>query len=225
MRLRQLAIIVIAFLFLLPTPAFAAPDISLYKAINQYRAAQGKSLLMPDEYLAVKASAKALDMARLKYCEHTAPNGVTFNQRVQSYFDLYRAGYAAENLAAGFVSVTDTVVGWSNSPGHNVNLLDTRAKAIGAARMFNGTVTYDCMITGDTVTRPLFVSVSIPTNKSNYLYILQQVRARSGYQLYIGRNYAIGTIANQLSAKQLIAVVKGIGFRAYTAPVIPPGAK
>lgn len=88
---------------------------------NQYRAQKGLAQLKMSEQLNKAAQAKAEDMTKKNYWEHIAPDGTS----PWSFFE--RAGYnyqaAGENLAYGFLSSSEVVNAWANSPAHRDNVL------------------------------------------------------------------------------------------------------
>lgn len=46
--------------------------------------------------------------------------------------------YAAENIAAGYVSPADVMTGWMNSSGHRANILSTNVREIGVGYVYQG---------------------------------------------------------------------------------------
>jgi hypothetical protein len=53
-----------------------------------------------------------------------------------------RTGRAAENIAAGTGTWAETFRMWQRSPGHNANLLQSKADAVGVAVARNGQTRY-----------------------------------------------------------------------------------
>ena len=102
---------------------------SLLDATNNQRLANGGSALALNNELSQAAQAKAYDMAAHDYWSHTSPDGSA------PWMFITNAGYeykkAGENLAYGFVTSTDVVNGWMNSPSHKQNLLDGNYKDVG----------------------------------------------------------------------------------------------
>jgi uncharacterized protein YkwD len=113
---------------------------SLLDATNQQRARNGQEPLKINPELAKAAQAKANDMTNRNYWSHNTPDGKEPWVFVQSVGYSYQK--AGENLAYGFNSSRDTVVGWMNSPSHRANLLDSVYKEVGFgfanARDYNG---------------------------------------------------------------------------------------
>jgi uncharacterized protein YkwD len=101
----------------------------LLDATNQKRSANGVGDLSLNSKLNSAAQSKANDMATRNYWSHNTPEGnppwVFFNAAGYQYKK------AGENLAYGFTTSTDTIVGWMNSPPHKANLLDTAFSEVG----------------------------------------------------------------------------------------------
>lgn len=102
---------------------------SLLQATNQQRTKRNLNALTTNAQLTRAAQAKAEDMAALDYWSHTTPDGE------EPWYFIQKAGYtyskAAENLAYGFDSSTDTITGWMNSAEHRANLLDSQLRDVG----------------------------------------------------------------------------------------------
>jgi Cysteine-rich secretory protein family len=102
---------------------------SLLQETNEERRAAGLGSLTLNTQLNQAAQAKADDMAARNYWSHNTPNGDP------PWVFFTNAGYkyqtAGENLAYGFATSTDTVIGWMNSPGHKANIVNTSYKEIG----------------------------------------------------------------------------------------------
>ncbi len=101
----------------------------LLQATNQQRQSNGRSLLTLNSQLSQAAQAKANDMASRNYWSHNTPEGNA------PWVFIAQAGYsytqAGENLAYGFLTSDDAVVGWMNSPSHRDNLLNTAFLDVG----------------------------------------------------------------------------------------------
>lgn len=101
----------------------------LLSATNTQRSGAGKSGLSLSSKLSQAAQAKANDMANRNYWSHNTPEGN------EPWIFMDQAGYsyskAGENLAYGFITSSDTVTGWMNSPPHKANLLDTDFTEVG----------------------------------------------------------------------------------------------
>lgn len=94
----------------------------LLSSTNSQRKDNGKNALTLNTKLSNAAQSKANDMVARNYWSHVTPTGE------QPWFFINNAGYtytkAGENLAYGFATSNDTVIGWMNSPTHKANLLD-----------------------------------------------------------------------------------------------------
>ena len=66
---------------------------------------------------------------------HTQSNGSTPDSRVTQAG--YTWGLVAENIASGQTSIAQVMEGWLKSAGHCKNIMDARAKEMGAARTGN----------------------------------------------------------------------------------------
>jgi len=102
---------------------------SLLLQTNQQRSLNGLSALTINAKLNQAAQAKANDMVTRNYWSHNTPDGV----EPWAFFD--NAGYAyfkaGENLAFGFMTSSDTITGWMNSPSHRENLLNSSFQEVG----------------------------------------------------------------------------------------------
>lgn len=102
---------------------------TLLTTTNNQRTDNGKPALKINTKLNAAAQAKANDMTARNYWSHNTPDGKepwTFVQTAG--YDYQKAG---ENLAYGFNSSQDTIVGWMNSPSHRENLLDVNYTEVG----------------------------------------------------------------------------------------------
>ncbi len=101
----------------------------LLNSTNAKRAANGLGALTLNSKLNSSAQAKSSHMVVNDYWSHNTPDG----QEPWVFFDA--AGYsyqkAGENLAYGFSTSSETVVGWMNSPSHRANILDTSYQEVG----------------------------------------------------------------------------------------------
>jgi hypothetical protein len=77
------------------------------------------------------ARAKALELARLNYFSHTAPDGTTPNMLVRRFGyilpDWYGDGNGIESLGAGYATAEMAFEGWLASPGHRAHVLGEAA--------------------------------------------------------------------------------------------------
>ena len=101
----------------------------LLQETNEERVAGGLSGLTLNAKLNSAAQAKANDMAARDYWSHNTPEGNA------PWVFISNAGYnyetAGENLAYGFDSSTEAVIGWMNSPGHKANIMNNGYTEIG----------------------------------------------------------------------------------------------
>jgi len=101
----------------------------LLSSTNARRAEHGLGALALNATLSQAAQAKAADMAARDYWSHNTPDGK------EPWVFISQAGYnyiaAGENLAYGFATSNDAVIGWMNSPGHRANILNTRYTEVG----------------------------------------------------------------------------------------------
>lgn len=101
----------------------------LLQETNEERVAGALGGLTLNAKLNSAAQAKANDMAARDYWSHNTPEGD------QPWVFISNAGYeyqsAGENLAYGFDSSTEAVIGWMNSPGHKANIMNTGYTEVG----------------------------------------------------------------------------------------------
>lgn len=102
---------------------------SLLESTNKQRSDNQRTALALNAKLSAAAQSKANDMAARNYWSHTTPDGHEPWVFVQdSGYEYQKAG---ENLAYGFNSSQDTVVGWMNSASHRQNMLDGNYSEVG----------------------------------------------------------------------------------------------
>jgi uncharacterized protein YkwD len=99
--------------------------------LNVYRRAHGLSPVRMDSRLSAVAAQQARAMAAASVVNHTA--GGAFTTRIAKL----RAGRAAENVAAGFLTSAETLKQWQDSAGHRENLLMPGARRVGIASVNN----------------------------------------------------------------------------------------
>ena len=99
--------------------------------INDYRATKGLKPLKLDPRLTIAAKTQSRDLAKTDRISHYGADGSSPWDRVK------RAGYdakiAAENVGTGQASLEEVFKGWTQSPGHNRNLLLPGARDMGIA--------------------------------------------------------------------------------------------
>lgn len=124
----EVLLIVVSLLFGCVASATAADYAS---QISAYRRAHGLSSVQMDSRLSSVALKQARAMASSGTVSHTV--GGSFNSRVAGL----RKSLAAENIAAGFTSFTETLKQWEDSAGHRENLLMPGARKVGVASVSN----------------------------------------------------------------------------------------
>ena len=95
--------------------------------VSQYRHAHGLSTVKTDPQLTVIAERQAKAMAASGIMYHNVAG--SFTARISGA----RTGMAAENIAAGTKTWAQTLHMWQTSPGHNANLLQSKADIVGVA--------------------------------------------------------------------------------------------
>lgn len=109
-------------------PEFEA---KIFKLINIERSKQNLKPYKVNLKLIQAAQAKAKDMNRLQYWSHTSPEGKMVNDFIRT--TGYKYELVGENLARGFATPEDTMVGWMNSQTHKDNILHTEFEEVGIA--------------------------------------------------------------------------------------------
>jgi uncharacterized protein YkwD len=95
--------------------------------ISRYRREHGLSTVKTDPQLTAIAERQAKAMAASGIMDHDVAG--SFASRVSGV----PAGMASENIAAGTKTWAETLRMWQASPGHNANLLQSRADSLGVA--------------------------------------------------------------------------------------------
>jgi uncharacterized protein YkwD len=104
--------------------------------ISQYRHAHGLSTVKTDPQLTAIAERQAKAMAASGIMDHSVAG--SFSSRMSGA----RTGMAAENIAAGTSTWAETFRKWQTSPGHNANLLQSKADIVGVAVARNDQTRY-----------------------------------------------------------------------------------
>lgn len=112
----------------LTIPAMAADYAS---QISAYRRAHGLSAVRMDSRLSAFARRQARAMASRGVVSHIVAGN--FTVRVAGL----RKRLAAENIAAGFATFSETLKQWEDSAGHRENLLMAGAHKVGVASAVN----------------------------------------------------------------------------------------
>ena len=95
--------------------------------ISQYRHEHGLSTVKTDPQLTAIAERQAKAMAASGIMDHNVAG--SFTARMSGA----RTGLAGENIAAGSKTWEQTFHMWQASPGHNANLLQSKADIVGVA--------------------------------------------------------------------------------------------
>jgi uncharacterized protein YkwD len=106
------------------------------EAISRYRRAHGLSAVKTDPQLTAIAERQAKAMAASGIMDHSVAG--SFSSRMSGA----RMGTAAENIAAGTSTWAETFRAWKTSPGHNANLLQSKADIVGVAVARNDQTRY-----------------------------------------------------------------------------------
>jgi uncharacterized protein YkwD len=119
--------------------------------ISRYRRAHGLSTVKTDPQLTAIAERQARAMAASGIMDHDVAG--PFSSRMSGA----RTGMAAENIAAGTSTSAETFRMWQKSPGHNANLLQSKADIVGVAVARNDQTrykTYWAMVIAETPPKP-----------------------------------------------------------------------
>ena len=106
------------------------------ETISRYRREHGLSTVKFDPQLTAIAERQAKAMAASGTMDHSVAG--SFASRISGV----PAGMAAENIAAGTTTWAETFRMWQTSPGHNANLLQSRADSVGVAVARNDQTRY-----------------------------------------------------------------------------------
>jgi uncharacterized protein YkwD len=104
--------------------------------ISRYRREHGLSTVKTDPQLTAIAERQAKAMAASGVMDHDVAG--SFSSRMSGA----RTGMAAENIAAGTGTWAETFRMWQKSPGHNANLLQSKADIVGVAVARNAQTRY-----------------------------------------------------------------------------------
>ncbi len=106
------------------------------RLVNVERTKQGLNPLQMDESIRQVARAKATDMYRNNYFDHTSPTYGSPFDMLKQYGISYKS--AGENIAKGQTTPQEVVNSWMNSPGHRANILNAKYTHIGIGYEANG---------------------------------------------------------------------------------------
>jgi uncharacterized protein YkwD len=119
---------------LITTTLVRAEDMA--QLISHYRIEHGLSAVKTDPQLTAMAQRQANAMAAAGVMDHNVAG--SFGSRMAET----HLGRAAENIAAGSKTWTETLRLWEESPGHKANLLQDPADSVGVAMARNEQTQY-----------------------------------------------------------------------------------
>jgi uncharacterized protein YkwD len=122
-------------LMLALTATFAHAE-DMAELISQYRREYGLSAVRTDPELTEIAERQAKAMAASGVMDHNVAG--SFPSRMAGV----QTSRAAENIAAGTKTLSQTFRMWQTSPGHNANLLQAEADSVGVAVAHNDQTRY-----------------------------------------------------------------------------------
>src|SRR4029453_10439444 len=117
-------------------PSTLAHAEGMAEMISRYRHAHGLSTVKTDPQLTAIAERQAQARAAPGIMDHSVAGSFT------SRMSGARTGMAAENIAAGTKTWAETFRMWQTSPGHNANLLQSKADIVGVAVVRNEQTRY-----------------------------------------------------------------------------------
>jgi uncharacterized protein YkwD len=160
--------------------------------ISQYRHAHGLSTVKTDPQLTAVAERQAKAMAAAGIMDHNVAG--SFGARMSGV----RTGMAGENIAAGSKTWTQTFHMWQASPGHNANLLQSKADIVGVAVARNEQTRYK--------TYWAMVIAEKPSNKNEPMVAVAAERAPAEHHPAVSaERHSAGSSENPITAiKNLI---------------------
>ena len=130
----------------------------VFDLVNSNRQSNGCQDLILSGPLTEMAMQRAAECAF--YYDHTRPNGRFFSsiEEDSGYSGVYAL---AENIAYGFISPSDVMTGWMNSPGHRANILLTDVDQIGVGCFENNGTLYWVQLfgVGEAVDTPAYNTI------------------------------------------------------------------
>lgn len=123
------------------TSILSEEETNFHTLLNEHRTSVGCSTLTLHSGLTTVARNHSGDMATNNYFAHDSQDGTTFSQRITNAGISYTS--AAENIAAGNPSASDTLEQWLNSSGHKANIENCKYTHHGIGRAYNSSSTYD----------------------------------------------------------------------------------
>lgn len=193
MKAARLAVVVAVALGSTTTLAHAE---DMAAVLSKYRREHGLSEVKTDPELTAIAERQAKAMAASGVMDHSVAG--PFASRVAGA----HAGLASENIAAGTKTWAETFRVWQQSPGHNANLLQSKADSVGVAVARNEKTlykTYWAMVIADKAPKQrLAQDKSKPAKKK-----VGRVEAKAepdDRDAISGSGHSFGTPENPLSA-------------------------
>ena len=135
MKALSLTVMLLLTVIMAMTATLAQAE-DMAETISRYRRQHGLSAVKTDPQLTAIAQRQAEAMAASGTMDHSVAG--SFSSRISGA----RAGMAAENIAAGASNWADAFRMWKTSPGHNANLLLSRADSVGVAVARNDKTRY-----------------------------------------------------------------------------------
>jgi uncharacterized protein YkwD len=101
----------------------------VFSLLNAHRAANGLSALAYDTLLEATIQGHCQHMSAHSFFDHTAPEAAVDLPWPRA--QLCGTTANAENIAQGYTSPSAVMTGWTNSPGHEANMLTTNSSRVG----------------------------------------------------------------------------------------------
>ncbi len=111
-----------------------AEELAFLNMLNNYRQANGRSVLLFDANLYQSASWMAKDMATNNYISHTDSTGRSARVRIKAFG--YPGQWVGENIAGGFAKAQDNLEVWQSDQIHIDNMLQASYTHAAPARYY-----------------------------------------------------------------------------------------
>ncbi|MEP2943100.1 MAG: CAP domain-containing protein [Hyphomicrobiales bacterium] len=121
------------------------------RTISTYRVSKGLKPVVIDTNLVALAQSHANAQAKAKKIGHSI--GGSFRSRIRRLEN--KRGHSVENLSAGYRTFAAAFSGWTNSKGHNANLLNKKVTRMGIAKAVNSKSKYKVFWTLIMTSEPL----------------------------------------------------------------------
>jgi uncharacterized protein YkwD len=119
----------------------SAEECQFLSLINEYRGANGVAPLALSVTLSDAARNHSVQMASTDVFSHTLPDGTSWADNIRNHGYTYNT-WIGENLAAGNLNPSYTLLQWQQSPAHNANMLEPSFTAIGIAMAYGPNSTW-----------------------------------------------------------------------------------